>query len=278
MLTTLLSTSVAALSVDPEIRGATIVVVAFTILCGSVYLLLATNTGAKLGFLLAAAGLTGWMAVMGWVWVVYGIGLKGEPPTWQVTELVSGSVVEGATIEEAEGFPNGWQRLQLGDQILGDALASADKALIPEAAAAGEGEAAAPAAEAFRAQPPFQQSEEYIFVGGYRKGGESYFIPGGFLERNTTPLKGWLHQPHYAIVQVQRVIAQSDIGGAPPTPAPDTTEPVYSVVMVRDLGSLRYPSFVFALASTLLFALVAYLLHDRDRKLMAARSLATATA
>lgn len=277
MLTSLFTTSLAALSVDPEIRGATIVVVSFTILCGSVYLLLATNTGAKLGFLLAAAGLTGWMAVMGWVWVAYGIGLQGEQPTWDVTELVAGEVARDATIEQAEGFPNGWQRLQLGDQILGDALASADRALIP-ATASGEEGATEPDTEGFRPQPPFAETGDYVFVGGYRKGGESYFIPGGFLERNTTPLKGWLHQPHYAIVQVQEVIDQGDLGGAPPSPVPDTSEPVYSVVMVRNLGSLRYPSFVFAVASTLLFALVAYLLHDRDKKIMAARSLATATA
>ena len=62
----------AALAWDPQIRGALIVVTAFVILPGSVYLLLATNTGAKLGFLLAAAGFFGWMAVMGWVmdWVM----------------------------------------------------------------------------------------------------------------------------------------------------------------------------------------------------------------
>lgn len=277
MLASLFTSSIAALSVDPEIRGATIVVVSFVILCGSVYLLLATNTGAKLGFLLAAAGLAGWMAVMGWIWVVYGIGLQGEEPTWDVTELVAGDLVGGATLEEVEGFPNGWERLQPGDQILGDALASADRALIP-ATGTGEEGATSPDTAGFRPQPPFSVTSDYVFVGGYRTGGENYFIPGGFLERNTTPLKGWLHKPHYAIVQVQKVIDQGELGGPPPSPVADTSEPVYSVVMVRNLGNLRYPSFIFAVASTLLFALVAYLLHDRDRKLMAARSLATATA
>ena len=78
----------AALAWDPQIRGALIVVTAFVILPGSVYLLLATNTGAKLGFLIAAAGFFGWMAVMGWIWVVYGIGIKGDAPTWHVEEVV----------------------------------------------------------------------------------------------------------------------------------------------------------------------------------------------
>src|SRR6476659_10749104 len=98
----------AALAWDPQIRGALIVLTAILILPGSVYLLLATNTGAKLGFLLAAAGLTGWMATMGWVWVVYGIGLKGDPPTWQPQEIVVGKLAERGTTSEAANFPKGW--------------------------------------------------------------------------------------------------------------------------------------------------------------------------
>ena len=59
---------------DPTIRGVLVVVTAVVVLSGSVYLLLATNTGARLGFLIAAAGLFGWMTIMGVVWWLYGIG------------------------------------------------------------------------------------------------------------------------------------------------------------------------------------------------------------
>ncbi|MEA3077950.1 MAG: hypothetical protein QOF60_2858, partial [Actinomycetota bacterium] len=86
------STLLAALTWDPEIRGMLIVLTAFVLLPGSVYMLLATNTGAKLGFLLAAAGLTGWIAAMAWIWVVYGIGIKGPEPHWVVKEVVTGDV------------------------------------------------------------------------------------------------------------------------------------------------------------------------------------------
>ena len=44
---------------------------------GSVYLMLATNTGCRLGFLLALTGLIGWMMIMGLVWTMYGIGYQG---------------------------------------------------------------------------------------------------------------------------------------------------------------------------------------------------------
>ena len=52
-----------ALSWDPAIRGILATAVGVVVLCGSVYLLLGTNLGARLGFLMAMAGLFGWMAI-----------------------------------------------------------------------------------------------------------------------------------------------------------------------------------------------------------------------
>ena len=280
----------AALAWDPQIRGALIVVTAFVILPGSVYLLLATNTGAKLGFLLAAAGFFGWMAVMGWIWVVYGIGLKGDPPTWHVHEVVSGDVAEHGTTEEAEGFPVGWRKLQPGDAILGDATASADKVLAPSEDAGGHGGGEA---EAAPVQPVFDSLEDYVQVGGYAKGGENFWIPGGGLKSETgvgNPgdnvveklferlKRGPFHAPHYAVVQVAPIIQQPTITGAPPTPAADPSKPVTSVVMVRDLGNLRFPSLMIAISMSIVFALVANALHRRDKEIMAARAGAPATA
>ena len=51
-------------------------------LIGSVYLLLATNTGVRNGFLIAMAALFGWMRPWALVWWIYGIGLKGKDPSW----------------------------------------------------------------------------------------------------------------------------------------------------------------------------------------------------
>ncbi len=60
-----------------------IVIISVVTFCGSVYLLLATNLGARLGFLVALTGLAGWMALMGIIWMIYGIGLKGPEPSWE---------------------------------------------------------------------------------------------------------------------------------------------------------------------------------------------------
>ena len=67
----------------PELRGALlIVIISVVTLCGSIYLILGTNLGARLGFLVALTGLAGWMALMGLIWMIYGIGLKGPEPSW----------------------------------------------------------------------------------------------------------------------------------------------------------------------------------------------------
>ena len=283
----------AALAWDPQIRGALIVVTAFVILPGSVYLLLATNTGAKLGFLLAAAGFFGWMAVMGWIWVVYGIGIKGDAPTWHVEEVITGDVAEQGTTEEAEGFPNGWTKLVAGDATLGDAQASADKVLAPSEDAGGHGGEA----EAAPVDPVFEELTDYIQVGGYAKGGENFWIPGGGLKSESYEgnrgsnvvtkafervKRGPFHAPHYAVIQVAPVVEIDEDalpeGEAPPKPTPDPDKPQVSVVMVRDLGNLRFPSLMVAISMSIVFALVANALHKRDLELMAARRAAPATA
>ena len=66
-----------AIGWEPEIRGISSSSSASVVLCGSVYLILATNLGSRLGFLVALAALFGWLMLMGIIWWVYGIGLKG---------------------------------------------------------------------------------------------------------------------------------------------------------------------------------------------------------
>lgn len=77
----------AAIQFDPHIRGVLVVLVGVVVLFGSVYLLVATNTGVRTGFLIAAAGLTGWCFSMGIFWWIYGIGMIGKDPSWMVREF-----------------------------------------------------------------------------------------------------------------------------------------------------------------------------------------------
>ncbi len=81
------------ISWEPEIRGALVVLVGGTVLFGSVWLLLTTNIGNRLGALNALAGFFGWMFILGVVWWIYGFGLIGDPPAWEPKEVVFGDLV-----------------------------------------------------------------------------------------------------------------------------------------------------------------------------------------
>jgi len=78
---------IAGLGWEPEIRGALTVALASAVLMGSIWLILVTNTGVRLGSLIALAGFFGWMVIMGIIWWIYGIGYVGALPTWVVHEI-----------------------------------------------------------------------------------------------------------------------------------------------------------------------------------------------
>ncbi len=72
---------------DPFFRGLLSVLAGLVVLVGGTYLVVATNTGTRLGFLVSAAGLFGWMFLMGIIWTIYGIGWAGQAPTWSLLEI-----------------------------------------------------------------------------------------------------------------------------------------------------------------------------------------------
>ena len=54
-----------AVSWEPGLRGIVVVLISVVVLIGGTYLVVGTNLGARLGFLVVLAGLFGWMATMG---------------------------------------------------------------------------------------------------------------------------------------------------------------------------------------------------------------------
>jgi hypothetical protein len=281
---------VAALHWDPQIRGALIVIVAFLVLPGSVYLLLATNNGFKLGFLLAATALTGWAFLLSLTWAMYGIGMKGNPSQWRVKEIVSGDLIAHGATPVVQSFPatagsinqlqqgkavNGWTLVQPGVAALADAQSTADKALTPAPPAAPGVKVTPP-----KFPPPFQTTQDYVQVGGYTKGGNNYlFRIGSYrvrfsLRHHLFYLK---HQPHYFVIRVQPSLPSVTLAGAAPTlPAADVTKPLTSVVMLRDEGSIRQPPVVIAISMFIFFAVFVSFLHRRDKEIMRTRALASA--
>jgi hypothetical protein len=238
-----------ALSWDPAIRGILATAVGVVVLCGSVYLLLGTNLGARLGFLMAMAGLFGWMAIMGTMWWVYGIGMVGRAPAWHVIEVVASAEADdlsAAATEEVRDVAE-LEALPAGDPVRGEAQAAADVALT-------EGQFAV-----------FESTSDFLPIDAFETGGKD---PDSLLSR--LPLR---HPPHFAVSQVQARIPVEVVLGQPVPPAEvDPSAPVYSVVMERDLGSLRVPPAMLTIGSTIIFLISVNALHRRDLEASRARA------
>ena len=107
-------------------------------------MLLGTNLGARLGMLVALAGLFGWMVSMGLIWWIYGIGLKGKDPSWKpVTTVIGTENLSKAGIDilspnvvnaTEQAKVEGWIKLSDDNPGRGQAVASADEIIQIETA------------------------------------------------------------------------------------------------------------------------------------------------
>ena len=62
---------------------------------------MATNTGARTGLMIALTGLFAWLTIMGLIWWIYGIGLKGPGAHWTVREVNRGDLALATFPNEA---------------------------------------------------------------------------------------------------------------------------------------------------------------------------------
>jgi hypothetical protein len=240
---------VAALSWEPQIKGALYVIIAITILCGSCYMLLATNMGARLGILLAAAGFFGWLFTLGMVWWVYARGPVGPDPSWTSAGIATGNLASSGN-KALHGFPKGWKKLAADDKEVADATPAVDGVLASKDTASNA---------------PFKSANDFVIVGAYRKGGQSH---GPFGLKLPRPFDLW-HNPHYLAVQVQRVLPPPP--GQVSSKTPDPSAPQVSGILLRNLGAKRLHPAVFTFATGILFGLVCYQLHVRDKEAAARR-------
>ena len=251
---TTLAITLAGISWKPEIRGVLTVVIAVAILCGSVVLLLGTNMGTRLGFLVALTGLFGWMTILGGVWWMYGKGPLGEGAAWQVTEINTGDLSQ-AQLEEISSDPelSNWRELPASDPDRAEAQATVDAELTQSDNAR------------------FELTTDYVSIDGWSYGGKPLRTDDSLLGRVTWSITDAFrvdNPTHYAIIQVQPSIdAQPIPGQAPPTPTADPSQPVISVVMVRNLGDLRFPPALVTIGSAIIFLVLCYVLHRREKLL-----------
>lgn len=110
-----------AISFDNEIRGLLTVLLGSAILMGSVWLIISTNTGFRLGSLIAISAIFGWTVMMAFIWSLYGIGLQGARPTWEVQAIHIGNPsitdnVANPPPEILDDLPNPLTCATLGDR------------------------------------------------------------------------------------------------------------------------------------------------------------------
>ncbi|MFV1989897.1 MAG: hypothetical protein ACC652_04065 [Acidimicrobiales bacterium] len=262
----------AAVTWDPFLLGVLAVVLGVFILCGSVYLVLATNLGSRLGLLVATAGFFGWMFILGALWWTYGIGWQGDAPSWQVEEVWVGDEIaldsrdfvrelptDGASVESAP--PGDWELLGASDSNTTDAQSIADVAIIesiPEVVSPEDSQNAG--------------TDDYTLLRGFDTGGDRYPTPFGW---DFEPL-GFFSTPHYFVTQVQpnEPAPAPDLNAAPEPRLPDPNAEVITTVMLRDPGNLRFPAMVVTIVSLIIFGITAEQLHRRDKAIMAAKASA----
>jgi hypothetical protein len=137
MASQMMASQMMALQIEwnPGLRGVLVVLVGVVVLIGSVYLLLSTNLGARVGVLVTIAGLSGWMMLMGMVWAVYGIGYKGPAPHWKVVEVVTSTNptdLSSSRLAVAHDLSK-WRPQAADDPHRGEEQAAASAALIDPA-------------------------------------------------------------------------------------------------------------------------------------------------
>lgn len=267
---------------DPEIRGILTVVVGVAVLMGSVYLLLATNVAARLGFLLSLAAIFGWLTIHGVTWWLYppGNGPAGRIPSWEIEEINHGDL-EQAQLSEARdldtsGLPTPEELREMTPEELeqlSDEQADLlnEWRLLPEGdAARGEAQTTIDAALATGIVGGLGDPSDYIYLYAFDTGGKPERKSDGAFDRVANEITNSLRitsPPHYAIVQLQPALAQEEVPGEPP-PTPEVNESagVISVVLVRDLGERRLPAALVTVGSASVFGLLCMMLHQRDRR------------
>ena len=264
----------------PTILGVLVVVAAVALFMGTPYLLLATNMGSRLGFLVATACLSGLMVLVSLLWLTNPSPvntLKGRIPAWVAVEKIDSGDPARSKIPEVQRIDTAGRKASDTDAT--NLKAAVDLNLIQnkneltgEILSGAEGKFAI-----------YTAATDYLVVKNQITGG----TPGIFSQFKVSTGGGFpwihvsLHKPQYAVIttcDVDKATAPTEVpfGAKPPVPkcAPNTEQ---ILVLSRNLGSLRVPPFMAFLAFGMLFGLSLLGLHWRERDLQEAKARADAT-
>lgn len=296
-----------AITWKPGLQGLVDLAVTVAILIGAVLVLLALNNGIRLGFLLLITAFFAWMSLMFLTWLMFPIGYKGPEASWKVLE-VSYNLPEAATaaarnVPKLTDLPQPQALIkqyhlesdfkgQTSTPTFGDVLATDPSIandlkpklngwqLLPASSSNATNSIAAATGYLVDSKM-FPDAQHLYALGALDRGGKPPMGDTGMWNRITHRVEDagmWVigdNPTHYAVVQVQASNYTDPVPGQkPPIPAPKAGAAVISVVMVRDLGAVRLPSFALLVLALIGFAISANALHRRDKMGMAARAAA----
>lgn len=263
---------------DPTIIGILAVAAGVFLFMGSTYLLLATNVGARLGFLVALAGLSGMMVILSTLWLTTNTPLnspKGREGKWLVKEVLSDPTKSMyPTVRDI-----GSQEVLPADKAA-TIKPFVDAALVTVTPPANE-------------TPPEQPFAKYTSA--------SYYLTERPVDKNGDPLvpgeEPWgtrtigggskaifWHNPWYAVVEFCDVKTKPDNKYLALGEVPDAVckpgAPHQYAVLLRDYGSLRLPPAMYLVGSLALFLMSLFGLHnyEKDQRARKAAALVPAKA
>jgi hypothetical protein len=246
---------------DPTIVGILAPVAGVFLFCGSVYLLLSTNLGARLGFLVAAAALSGFMVLLSTLWLTTSTPLespKGRTAAWKVVEVDKS--VSDSKIPAVRTIVRTGDAL---DPTAGTTIRSfLDSAFVRVNPPIGVEPPTQPFAQYTQASEYLTDNPEQQLITYVTGGGTKNFF--------------W-HKPRYAAVTVCTALVQEVPFGQPPaTPKCDPAVERKVAVLVYDFGSIRLPPVCYLAGSIILFILSLLGLHwyeldQRERDKAAAK-------
>ena len=228
---------------NPTILGVLVTLSAIGLFCGSVYLLLGTNLGARLGFLVAFASLTGFMVLLTTLWWTSGnSGIDpphGKSPSWSVIAVVKDP--QESKVAAVRAILDSGQA-PIDETQLANLRPAMDAALVR----------ATPVANVETPDQPFAQFDTALDYLTDFKGYKTFIVGGG--SKNV-----FWHVHRYAVVEFCPKDPNQPLGQVPRCDPLGTTQ---YAILSYNFGSLREPVvFQFWLPSVILFGLSLLGLH-----------------
>jgi hypothetical protein len=241
---------------DPTILGILVTVAAAALFIGTIWAVLGTNLGARLGFLVTFTGLCGFMMLLSLLWISTASPLntlRGRIPAWDVLEVVP-------SLDEA---PQETVRNIEQDGEEADPTQAAElNAAVDDALVTVQETPTAPV------DPEENEFAQFTEVTDFTT--TQTLVVGG---SDPNPLKlEFTHTPNFATVKYCQVVeVELEPGEVPPEPTcdPDSDNQGY-VVLERNLGSLRVPPTVAFFMFVILFGIGLLALHWREKDEMEA--------